>query len=191
MTGERLNRRSWTELPMGNNVITAVEAMTLSEGQPILESHGSLFEWRPGVPLNDGDANMYHYPPLNKNVDNYELEPQREIETGAYAEDYKYDNVSITVKEEIIDDVDDAKPIEEYEETSVIVDVPDPSVDPTPIPRVPDPEYDSESLASKNAGDRPPINQTKDKNYRNRATEHHMNLRQELLVGDKHRSLYK
>jgi len=34
--GERLNRQSWTELPMGNNIIAAIEAMALSEGQPII-----------------------------------------------------------------------------------------------------------------------------------------------------------
>ena len=44
-TGERLNRRKWTELPMGNDVIAAVEARALREGQPLLRGGCPLFEW--------------------------------------------------------------------------------------------------------------------------------------------------
>ena len=34
---ERLNRRSWTELPMGSDIIVRVEAMALEQGQPLLK----------------------------------------------------------------------------------------------------------------------------------------------------------
>ena len=43
-TGERLNRRSWTELSMGNDVIAAVDDMDLSEGQPVLDRDSPLFK---------------------------------------------------------------------------------------------------------------------------------------------------
>ena len=99
---------------MGNNVIAAVENMTLSEVQHILGRYGPLFEWRPGVPLNNGDSNMDQDPPLNYNVDGYELELPREAEIGVHAEDYEYNDASIVSKEETIDDVDDADPIEKY-----------------------------------------------------------------------------
>jgi len=52
-TGERINRRSWTELPMDNVVIARVEAMALAQDQPLLKKTGPLYEWRPGVPFFD------------------------------------------------------------------------------------------------------------------------------------------
>ena len=72
---------------------------------------------------------------------------------------------------------------------SVSVDVTDPSVDPTPSPRVSDPENDSESLASDNADNRPPTDQGEDETYRERATEHHMYLRQGFPARGKYRNL--
>ena len=54
MTGERLNRRSWTILPMVIDVIARVEEIALQQGQPLLKREGALFEWRPGVPILDG-----------------------------------------------------------------------------------------------------------------------------------------
>ena len=53
VTGERLNRRSWTELPMDDVVIARVEAMALAQNQPLLKKTGPLFEWRPGLPFID------------------------------------------------------------------------------------------------------------------------------------------
>ena len=38
---------------MGSDVVTAVEEMALQEGHPLLRSTALLFEWRPGVPIND------------------------------------------------------------------------------------------------------------------------------------------
>ena len=43
MTGERLNRRSWTILPMGRDVIARVEEIALQQGQPLLKRGGPLF----------------------------------------------------------------------------------------------------------------------------------------------------
>ena len=62
-TGERLNRRKWTELPMGNDVIAAVEARALREGQPSLKGGCPLFEWRPDVPIQNNE---------NQDVNNHE-----------------------------------------------------------------------------------------------------------------------
>jgi len=92
-------------------------------------------------------------PPLNNNMGDYELELPREAEIGAQAEVVEYDNEPISDEEEIIDNVDDGDPVEEYEEISV--DSPHPGIDATPAPRVPDPENDSESLTSDNADDGP------------------------------------
>ena len=53
MTGKRLNRQSWTILPMGTDVIARVEKIALQQGQPLLKRGGPLFEWLPGVPILD------------------------------------------------------------------------------------------------------------------------------------------
>ena len=72
-TGERLNRRSWTELPMENIVISAIEAIFLSNGQPALGRDGPLFEWRPGILLNNEELTVAQDPPLNENIYDYKL----------------------------------------------------------------------------------------------------------------------
>ena len=52
-TGKRLLRDQWTEIPMTNAVISAVEAMGEIEGQPFIKGGVPLFEWRPNTPVED------------------------------------------------------------------------------------------------------------------------------------------
>jgi len=52
-TGKRLSRHQWTEIPMTNAVISAVESMAEKEGQPLIKGGVPLFEWRPNVPVED------------------------------------------------------------------------------------------------------------------------------------------
>ena len=54
-TGERLSRRSWKELHMGNDVIAVVEPMAITRDQPLLGEDGPLFDWRPGVPFDNDE----------------------------------------------------------------------------------------------------------------------------------------
>jgi hypothetical protein len=50
-TGKRLLRDQWTEIPMTNAVISAVEVMAEKEGQPFIKGGVPLFEWRPNAPV--------------------------------------------------------------------------------------------------------------------------------------------
>jgi hypothetical protein len=52
-TGKRLSRHQWTEIPMTNAVISAVESMAEKEGQPLIKGGVPLFEWRQNTPVED------------------------------------------------------------------------------------------------------------------------------------------
>jgi len=53
VTGKRLSRHQWTEIPMTNAVISAVEAMAEKEGQPLIKGGVPLFEWRPNASVEE------------------------------------------------------------------------------------------------------------------------------------------
>jgi hypothetical protein len=53
VTGKRLSRHQWTEIPMTNAVISAVEAMAEKEGQPLIQGGVPLFEWRQNASVED------------------------------------------------------------------------------------------------------------------------------------------
>lgn len=52
-TGERISRQQWTELPMPDSVISAVEAMAEKQKQPLIRKGGPAFEWCPGISIED------------------------------------------------------------------------------------------------------------------------------------------
>jgi len=56
VTGKRLSRGQWDELPIPDGVIAAVEQMALNEGQPLIENNGLVFEWSPGVIIGEEQA---------------------------------------------------------------------------------------------------------------------------------------
>jgi hypothetical protein len=53
VTGRRLSRQQWDELPMPNGVIKTVEGMAEEENQPLVRDGHTHFEWAPGVPIDD------------------------------------------------------------------------------------------------------------------------------------------
>jgi len=53
VTGKRLSRHQWTEIPTTNAVISAVEAMAEKEGQPLIKGGVPLFEWQPNASVED------------------------------------------------------------------------------------------------------------------------------------------
>jgi hypothetical protein len=55
ITGRRLARQQWDELPMPGGVIASVERMAEDEGQPLIGHGAPLFEWSPGVAIEDED----------------------------------------------------------------------------------------------------------------------------------------
>ena len=55
ITGRRLARHQWTELPMPNGVIHAVEARAFDEKQPLIAGGCPIFEWRQEQIADDDD----------------------------------------------------------------------------------------------------------------------------------------
>ena len=53
VTSKRLSRHAWTEVPMPNAVIAAVERMAELKEQPLIEGGLPLFEWGPNIPIQD------------------------------------------------------------------------------------------------------------------------------------------
>jgi hypothetical protein len=57
MTGKRLSRQQWDELPMPDGVIARVEALAAEQEQPVFDNGARLFEWSPGIAIaDDGKA---------------------------------------------------------------------------------------------------------------------------------------
>jgi hypothetical protein len=54
-TGRKLSRQQWDELPMPDGVIATVERMTQNENQPLLGRGSPLFEWSPGITIEDDE----------------------------------------------------------------------------------------------------------------------------------------
>jgi len=54
-TGKRLSRRQWTDVPMPDSVVAAVEARAEAEKQPLIEGGCPKFEWRPNLPFPAAD----------------------------------------------------------------------------------------------------------------------------------------
>jgi hypothetical protein len=57
VTGVRISRQQWTELPIFPEVISRVEQIELQQCQPTLRSSDLLFEWHPQIPFHQIDNN--------------------------------------------------------------------------------------------------------------------------------------
>jgi hypothetical protein len=54
-TGRKLSRQQWDELPMSDGVIAVVERMAQAENQPLLGPGAPIFEWSPGLAIEDDE----------------------------------------------------------------------------------------------------------------------------------------
>jgi hypothetical protein len=52
-TGRKLSRQQWDPLPMPEGVVETVERMAQAELQPLIGQGAPLFEWSPGVPIEE------------------------------------------------------------------------------------------------------------------------------------------
>jgi hypothetical protein len=58
-TGRKLYRQQWDKLSMPDGVIATVEQMAQAENQPLLGRGAPLFEWSPGVEIEDNIENIH------------------------------------------------------------------------------------------------------------------------------------
>jgi hypothetical protein len=52
-TGRKLSRQQWDELPTPGGVVEAVKRIAQTDNQPLIGHGVPLFEWSPGVPIQD------------------------------------------------------------------------------------------------------------------------------------------
>ena len=68
-TGDRISRHQWVELPIPPSAIARVEQLALDEGQPLLQEHGLVIEWRPDHAIDDDEYDADFYPPPDDTAD--------------------------------------------------------------------------------------------------------------------------
>jgi hypothetical protein len=65
----RTSRQQWDKLPMPDGVIATVEQMAQAENQPLLGRGAPLFEWSPGVAIEDGIENIHTAQDSDEHID--------------------------------------------------------------------------------------------------------------------------
>ena len=98
-TGEIIQNRTWTELPMGIDPIESVEARALKERQPLLCGKGPFFEWRTGIPIDNKHSGDYD-DDYSICQDEYFLQAETKIDEDMNLDPNYYDDKD----EDIIDD---------------------------------------------------------------------------------------
>ena len=96
-TGKRLHGFIWNEVPVTEEVIDRVEQLGEEDGQPLMEN-GPIFEWAPGLIVEDAEEQPPNVPPP----------PQPQLDQGINA------NVNENAADEIEGDEDAWE--EEFEE---------------------------------------------------------------------------
>jgi len=87
-TGIQVHGRTFTPLPITDEVIDRVAELAEAQGQPIVHDGCLLYEWRPGMPINDDDAELEGY----YGHINYAQEEDHEIDPPDITEPVAYDN---------------------------------------------------------------------------------------------------
>ena len=57
-TGREINGFIWTQKSINDQVINHVHQLLTNEGQPRLVNNCPIFEWAPGIPINDEDTDI-------------------------------------------------------------------------------------------------------------------------------------
>ena len=57
-TGKVIHSHDWRELPIDHFVINRVHDLALQEGQPVLVDGFPIFEYAPGIPVNDPEVSI-------------------------------------------------------------------------------------------------------------------------------------
>jgi len=60
-TGKEVDGRTFTPLPITDEVVDRVAELAAAQGQPIIHDGRLLYEWRPGMPIADDNAELEDY----------------------------------------------------------------------------------------------------------------------------------
>jgi hypothetical protein len=111
-TGARISRQQWDALPMPDGVIEAVERMAEAEQQPLVLQGAPLFEWQPGVEIQDEAQ-----PPLLQDEHDHAGPEPTDLHGGEGADEVLFGEDPVDIdEEEDEDDADDEEYVDEDEE---------------------------------------------------------------------------
>jgi hypothetical protein len=83
-TGRKLSRQQWDELPMPDRVIATVERIAETDNQPLTGHGAPLFEWSPGVPIEDNELALIR---LDDNGDPQEFDDEEDADEDEGADE--------------------------------------------------------------------------------------------------------
>ena len=139
-TGRKLSRQQWHELPMPDGVIEAVERMALAEQQPLIGNGAPLFEWTPGVIIDDNEEVVV----IQDGDEAVQFIEEPDIEVHQEDEQHAYD-----LHEDENQGAEQAPPQEEQEDIQAPAEIEDEDIEEEPD-MVPDDDAQDEEIRSDN-----------------------------------------
>ena len=92
-------------MPITNEVIARVAELAAAQGQPVIHDGRLLFEWMPGVPITDDDAELEdYYGDLNYEQEEDAIDPPDINEPVEYDEPAPYDSDTEDSEDDAQDD---------------------------------------------------------------------------------------
>ncbi len=82
-TGRKLHRHIWTDLLITDEVIQRVSGLGESDGQPLMEEGGPIFEWSPGHTIMEDPNDEVDIDQIMEDIVNAEEEEERHDAPGA------------------------------------------------------------------------------------------------------------
>ena len=126
-TGKKIHGYDWHELPIDDEVIHRVEELAEREKQPKLINQAPLFEWSPGIIIeddnddNDGDS-------VNSDDDSNDLEPEQHDNIVTDEDDDSLNDSDLSIDDESDDDIinhEHDEPQQHVDEPVIVEDVTD------------------------------------------------------------------
>jgi hypothetical protein len=111
-TGRRLSRQQWDKLPMPDGVIAAVEAMAEADHQPLLGHGAPIFEWSPGIPIEDVNNEPVMVEEHEEDIEHFADDVDKD-------NDSDHGNVALEEEEEIVLEGDEAH-VDELDEAPCV-----------------------------------------------------------------------
>ena len=94
-TGKRLHSYAWEELPIDDDVIEQVEFLARKEKAPVMTDGYPMFEWQPGVPMEDNNLDTD-----DTNNENEQMNENEEQEIDELHEEENDDNAEMNNDDE-------------------------------------------------------------------------------------------
>ena len=144
VSGKKIHGMQWKNLPISQDAIDRVHTLAKNQKQPVMKD-GPIFEWSPGIPIDDDDVPV-QFPPSNTDIndhthvphdvdiDNNDIQPENEFEyeNNEHQDDESHhsinDHVSLDdlpfhVQEDNEND-DDQQSVDSYTTVDADVDTP-------------------------------------------------------------------